>query len=128
MSERDYTYLPNHRASIGMHTEDAGEGKKKLTFALAFCNRRDQFSRRTARNILDGRLNHRLGGDDTRLTFETIYEGDKPRNDIFFPVVDTIRDRLNDGFLALHRDHIDIVTTAHAIAGTVASTRSLVSL
>jgi hypothetical protein len=123
----DYTYLPNWRAAVGMYTQDLNGGRKKLTFALAFCNYRDQFSRRTAKQIIDGRIVHRLAGNNTRLTFETIYEGDKPRKDIFFPVVDAIRDQLIDGDGAFERSHLDIVGTLHAIASSIVSTKSMVT-
>ncbi len=111
---RDYTYLPAQRAAVGMHTEYVGDGRNKLTLALAFCNYRDQFNRRIARRILDGRIDHRLEGFDTRLTFVTFYEGDYPRNDVFYPVVDAMRERLGKGVLALHRGHIDIVGAVNA--------------
>lgn len=124
---RDYTYLPGYRAAVGMNTEVIGDGQCKLTLALAFCNHRDQFSRRTARQILDGRINHRLNGNKTRLTFETIYNGDKPRNDVFFAVVDAIRERLDDGDEAFDREHLDIVGAVIAVS-SVSTPQALVTM
>jgi len=111
---RDYTYLSSRRAAVGMHTEKLEGDQHKLTIALAFCNYRDQFTRRKARLILDGRLSHRLAGNDTRLTFTTLYYGEQPRSEVFYQIVDAVRENLHEGRLAFARPHRAIVSAVHA--------------
>jgi hypothetical protein len=68
--------------------------RSRLTFALAVCCNKDQFEKRIARNILNGRLDARLTGEETPHTFQIEYEGTTPRRDIMYPLMDLIRSNL----------------------------------
>ncbi len=128
---REFAYLKEHRVSVGMHTDvGAGpNGSTLLTFAFAICGWRDQFDKKKSRKILNGRIDKRFKtGKRIRNTFEVFYEGEKPRNEVFYPVLDALRDSLLDGAAALMRDHSAIRNARFNVAAAVSSPKVLVSL
>ncbi len=65
-----------------------------LTFAFAFCNERDNFNKRIAKTILNGRLDAQaanLEERQVRLTYETVYIGDHPKRDVMCQLMDRLR-------------------------------------
>lgn len=92
MSKRFFAFFSNHRAAVAMDEQSLENGGTQLTFALALCNNRDHFNRRTARSILSGRLDDRLAGNRTRLTFQEKYDGQHSRKDVMSKVMDAMRD------------------------------------
>jgi hypothetical protein len=117
MSNRSFAFFSDHRAAVAMDEQDLGDGNSRLTFALALCNNRDQFNRRTARNILNGRINDRLAGNPTRLTFQENYRGTHSRRDAMARVMDAMRE------LPESRDYTIIRNFKSTVASKMASLR-----
>ena len=134
MSDRSFTFLGRQKAAVAMDEQDAGASGQLITLALAFCNHRDGFSKKIARKILNGRIDHRLSGSETHLTYQTVYRGTTPRKDVMFPVLDAVRAALTEPepprfgptpkYERNHGDIVNAITSAIAAipSATVAST------
>jgi hypothetical protein len=91
---RFYGFFGGNRASVAMDVRG-----KKITLAFAFCNKRDNFVKDTARNILNGRLNARIDPKHTKLVRQTLaftYKGDYPKRDLMNKIMDDLRDLPKD--------------------------------
>jgi hypothetical protein len=131
MTDRAYAFLGAYKAAIAIDTQPVNEeGVSRVTLALALCNHRDQFEKRTARSILDGRIDNRLSGSNTRLTFQADYKGVRSRKDVMYPALDAIRGNLSDppscssGRIShpiSERNHADVVRAVHAVAAALAT-------
>lgn len=114
MSNRFYAFFGENRASLAMDIEDLND-ESRLTFALAFCNERDQFNKRIARDILNGRLDARiarLNGEHekpVKHTFVKTYRGTHPKRDVMTHIMDILRE------LPKFRDHDEILDTVDAV-------------
>lgn len=93
MSDRDrsYAFFGGNRAAVAMDEHELSDGSLQLTISLAFCNHRDNFNKATARKVLDGRIDARLNGRGVRLTYQTNYNGTRPRKDVMSPIMDVLR-------------------------------------
>lgn len=88
---RSFAFFGGHRAAVAMDEQDLSD-HKKLTFALALCCGRDHFNKKVARDILNGRLDDRLAGNPTRLTWQVDYFDEHPRRDAMAPMMDLLRE------------------------------------
>ena len=106
-ADRFFAFFGENRASLAMDIQDTGvdlvDGlpKKELTFAVAFCNHRDDFNKKIARDILNGRLDA-AADRHTRLTFKTTYVGTHPKRDVMNPLMSKLRSLSKD------RDHSEV--------------------
>ena len=97
---RHFAFLGPYRAAIAMDIEilemgpEVADNRSRLTFVLAFCCGKDQFEKRIARNILNGRLDTRLAGERIPQSFQIEYEGMTPRRDVMYPLMDIMRETL----------------------------------
>jgi hypothetical protein len=91
-NDRFFALFGEHRSAIAMDIKNVSETSSKLTFAVAFCNKRDSFNKKIARDILNGRLDSRIKlNEEVRLTFDVLYEGTHPKRDVMNPLMDAIR-------------------------------------
>jgi hypothetical protein len=89
---------------------------ENVTLALAFCNKRDSFEKKTAKNILDGRLDARLTRSrPVKHTFCTVYSGTHPRRDIMNGIMDELR------ALPEHREHEAVASVVNNISEDLGS-------
>ena len=107
-NDRFFAFFGENRASVAMDIRPINEAEQELTFALAFCNERDDFRKDVARDILNGRID--AAQDPThdkpvRLVFNTIYRGTHPKRDVMNVVMDELR------ALPKRRPHNDIAST-----------------
>lgn len=100
MIDRFYAFFGAHGCAVAMHvtpmndTDSDGrvvDSYSILTVALALCTNKDRFDKKTARNILDGRLEHHLNGRPTDWVFSVNYKGAFPKRDVMCRVMDTLR-------------------------------------
>ena len=92
-NDRFFAFFGENRASVAMDIKPNG-ADLELTFALAFCNRRDDFRKDVARDILNGRIDASQDPDrdqPVRLVFNTIYRGNHPKRDVMNRVMDELR-------------------------------------
>ena len=110
-NDRFFAFFGENRASLAMDIKTTDEAnnlnlpQKELTFALAFCNHRDDFNKKIARDILNGRLNaaqDESREEPVRLVFKTTYLGNHPKRDVMGPLLSGLRQLPKD------REHSEI--------------------
>jgi len=99
MKSRDIIHLPHAGISIAVDVR----GDHLVAVVIAACNSNEPFSRKAANHV----LNLKLDADEVvlkslnikrNITFFYPYMGDKPRNDILYPITDFVRETLGYKF------------------------------
>lgn len=101
---RTYRYLVKARVAVVLDTEDNGSAR----LAVAVCNPADQYSRKTARFILDAMLDQPI--ETLRAlhlrknVFRLSYEGETPVRDVIKPLMESLDAPLQARIQALAGD------------------------
>tara|TARA_R100001244_G_scaffold25113_4_gene25672 strand:- start:111434 stop:111925 length:492 start_codon:yes stop_codon:yes gene_type:complete len=91
--DRSYIFMSEIGISLAM--EFTPENTESLKFAIAFCNKKDNFNRKTARGILDKRLEK----EASTYLRSTAFEGDKPRKDVLIPFANALGDYVQENVI-----------------------------
>lgn len=92
--DRYFAFLGENSAAVAVDINPVDESNAEVTVALAFCNHRDRFEKKIARDILNGRINAAHDPNHkkpVKLVFNTIYRGSHPKSDILNKVMDELR-------------------------------------
>lgn len=103
--KRQFAFLHNLGASVAMETDRIMDGHSALTITFAICNLKkgDKFNKELALRILNGRLDqltqitHRHGWGRDGMAVRVNYMGRRPLHDVFYPVLDSLRDDFKKG-------------------------------
>lgn len=107
---RNFAFLTEHNVSLGMDTKRLDDDRSQITLSLAFCRdsgvRADQFNQQVARTILNERLDHAVNGSNRvpPSTIQFTYQGNRPQVEVFYPLLDAIRNNMERVVEIVKRD------------------------
>lgn len=113
IGKRFYAFFGGHNVAVAMHVApsrvEASADASTLYLALSLCTNRDQFDKRTARNILNGRLDDALTGGSPKWVYSLDYNGTYPKKEVMCRIMDTVRTFLPGMNRRRSYEHVQLV-------------------